>query len=67
MDDNFQFNTHLHYGAIIHISCFRDKNNLYLYSNGISFRSMIALAANDGPTESSMALFKLTPIIKFQS
>lgn len=67
MDDNFQLNTHLHFGAIIHISCFRDKTNFYLYSNGISFKNIIALSASDGPTEASMALFKITPIIKFQS
>lgn len=67
MDDVFQLNTHLHFGAVVHISCFRDKNNFYLYSNGISFKSIIALAANDGPTEASMALFKITPTIKFQS
>lgn len=50
MDDTFQVNTHLHFGAIIHISCFRDKTNFYLYSNGISFKNIIALAANEGPT-----------------
>lgn len=67
MDDVFQMNVHLHFGATIHISCFRDKTNFYLYSNGISFKSIISLAANDGPTEASMALFKITPIVKFQS
>ena len=67
MDEAFQLGSHLHYGAIVHISCFKEKTNFYLYSNGISFKSIITLAANDGPTEASKALFKITPIIKFQS
>lgn len=67
MDDVFQPNVHLHFGAITHISCFRDKTNFYLYSNGISFKSIISLAANEGPTEASMALFRITPSAKFQS
>jgi hypothetical protein len=49
MDDNFQLNTHLHFGALIHISCFRDKTNFYVFSNGISFKHIISLTATDGP------------------
>ena len=67
MDDVFQLNTHLHFGSTVHISCFTDKINFYIYSNGISFKSIISLAASDGPTEPSMALFKITPVVKFQS
>lgn len=49
MDDPFQLSTHLHFDAYIHISCFADRKNFYLYSNGISFRNIMALSAFDGP------------------
>jgi hypothetical protein len=67
MDDAFAVSTHLHFGAMVHISCFRDKTNFYLYSNGISFKNIIAVSATEGPIEPSMSLFKITPTIKFQS
>lgn len=61
MDEVFQLTSHLHFGAIVHISCFHDKTNFYLYSNGISFKSIITLAANDGPTSPAKHYSKSLP------
>ena len=65
--NDFHLKSHLHFGATIHISCFKERTNFYIYSNGISFKTLMSLSASDGPIEPSKCLFTIVPAIKFQS
>lgn len=44
MNEVFQIKTHLHYGAIVYVSCFNNSTKFYMFSNGISFKTVISIA-----------------------
>ena len=66
MTDAFQIKNHLHFGAVIYISCPSGSSNYYMYSNGISFKSVICLTDSEGPIDPAKCLFTVTPALKFQ-
>jgi hypothetical protein len=50
MDEVFQLNTHLHFGAVVHISHFINRTNFYIFTNGVSYRNLLSYSSNDPPT-----------------
>jgi hypothetical protein len=66
MSDIIQYSSVLHMGAIVHLSCFKDHTNFYVYSNGISFKTLMSMSAEDGPLDMNKCLFKIVPAMKYQ-
>lgn len=66
MNEVFQTKTHLHFGATIAISCL-STSKFYMFTNGISFKTVISIAESEGPFNPAMCLFVITPVMKFQS
>jgi hypothetical protein len=67
MSTDSQNKNYLHYGATIAISCLSNNNKFYMFSNGISFKTVISIADYEGPFDPAMCLFVVTPIMKLQS
>lgn len=58
---------HFHFGATVYFSCACEKSRFYMYSNGISFKTVLSIDEKEQSFDPKKCLFLVTPVMKYQA